>query len=60
MANAALALGTVAGYAKTRGYGADAGQQPQRYVHVKLLYHDKPKMTANESVGSAWSNFHIS
>ena len=47
MANAALALGTVAGYEKTGGYGSEAGQQPLRDLIVKRFFSEKTKIIAS-------------
>ena len=60
MANAALALGTVAGYEKTGGYGSEAGQQPLRDLIVKRFYSEKTKISASEIFVSDGSKCDIS
>jgi LL-diaminopimelate aminotransferase len=60
MANAALALGTVAGYEKTGGYGSEAGQQPLRDLIVKRFYSEKTKINASEIFVSDGSKCDIS
>jgi len=60
MTNAALALGTVAGYEKTGGYGSEAGQQPLRDLIVKRFYSEKTKINASEIFVSDGSKCDIS
>lgn len=60
MANAALALGTVAGYEKTGGYGSEAGQQPLRDAIVKRFYSENTKINASEIFVSDGSKCDIS
>ena len=60
MANAALALGTVAGYEKTGGYGSEAGQQPLRDLIAEALTARRSKINASEIFVSDGSKCDIS